>query len=398
MVNTTKIIAVILIISLFLPGCWSRTEIESLAIIGGLGIDVDKQGGKEKFVLTASIVRPALAGGGTEAGGGGQGKPIYWRVSSLGDTMAEAERNVNLRIPRRVFYGHLRFVLISEKAARKGLTDIFDYLHRNMRIRPRVLVLMTSKRATEELITSSELETTIARQIEEMDRISLAQASKATILDLSETTEELIAPGVDPMVARLTTVTSPPTEPGGDPVKVFRLTGGGVFRIDKFVGWMDAEEIRGLLLATGQAKTGPFSISLHPHPSDDVSIMMARATGNIKVKTKGEEVTANIEIVAEGDLSEYHKTDEIATDEGIKKLEKKFAEEINRQVMKSVKKAQKLNSDVFGFGAQLHRSNPKEWKKFEKKWYEVFPKIKVKTKITAHVRRTGMIANPFKPK
>lgn len=398
MVNKKATIAAILIFSLFLPGCWSRTEIESLAIIGGLGIDIVEQGGREKFILTTNIIRPALAGGGTEAGGGGQGKPIYWRVTSLGDTMAEAERNINLRIPRRIFYGHLRFVVISEKAARKGLTDIIDYLHRNMRIRPRVLILMTPKKAADELVKTSELETTIARQLEEMDRISLARASKATIMDLSETTDQLVTPGLDPLVAKLTSVTSPPTEPGGAPVEVFRLTGGGAFQIDKFVGWMDAEEIRGVLLATGQAKTGPFSITVHPHPTKDVSIMMTRADGNVKVETHGKEVTAIIEIIAEGDLSEYHKTDEIATEEGMKLLDKKFGESIEKEVMKSVKKAQELKSDVFGFGAELHRSNPEEWKKLEKNWYEIYPKIKVKTKISAHVRRTGMIGNPFVPK
>lgn len=398
MVNKKTVIAISLLLSLFLPGCWSRTEIESLAIVGGLGVDVVEQGGQEKFLLTTTIIRPALAGGGAEAGGGGQGKPIYWRVSSLGDTMAEAERNLNLRIPRRIFYGHLRFVLVSEKVSRQGLADIFDYLHRNMRIRPRVMVLMTPQKAADELVKTSELETTIARQLEEMERIALARATKAVIMDLSETTSEIITPGLDPLVAKLTSVESPPTEPGGNPVEIFRLTGGGAFQIDKFVGWMDPEEIRGVLLATGQAKTGPFSVRVHPHRTKDVSIMMTRGLGKITVETNGQEVTANIEMKVEGDLSEYHETDEIATDEGIKLLDKKFAEAVEEEVMRSVKKAQKLKSDVFGFGAELHRSNPEEWKKLEKNWYEIFPKIKVKTKIAAHVRRTGMIGNPFVPK
>lgn len=391
------IISVILALLIFLPGCWSRTEIESLAIVDGLGIDLVEQEGQEKFLLTTSIIRPALAGGGAEAGGGAKGKPVYWRVSSLGDSMAEAERNANLRIPRRIFYGHLRFVLIDEKAARRGLADIFDYLHRNMRIRPRVLVLVTSEKAADELINFSELETTIARQLEEMERIATARSSKAMIFDLAETTDELITPGSDPLVARLTAVESPPAEPGGDPVKIYRLTGGGAFKVDRLVGWLNPEEVRGFLLGTGQAKTGPFSFKFHPHFTNDVSVMMTRGSSKINVDAKGEEVKARIEIKVEGDLSEYHGTEEIAKDKEIMKLEEKFSEVIKTEVMKSVKKSQKLKSDYFGFGAALHRNNPKAWKTLEKQWYDMLPEIKVEVKVTAQVRRTGMIGNPFKP-
>lgn len=396
MAGKRAIIIITLMLSIFLPGCWSRTEIESLAIIGGLGVDKVEQDGKERFVLSAEIIRPALAGG-TQSGGGGEGKPVYWRVSSVGDTFSDAERNLNLRIPRRVFYGHLKFVLINEKLARHGLGDVFDYLSRNMRIRPRVMVLVTSEKASDELNKFAELETTVARQIEEMQRIATTRSSKALIMDLAKTTDQLVTPGLDPLIARLSSIQSPPTVPGGDPIEVFRMTGGGAFQVDKFVGWLDDDETRGYLLGTGRAKSGPFSLKLYPHATRDVAIMMTRATSKLKVETGDEEITANIEITAEGDLSEFHRSEEIATKEGIELLEKKFGEAIEKDVMKAVKKSQKLKSDIFGFGAAIHRSNPKEWKKIEKQWYDVLPKLKVKLKVDASIRRTGMIGEPFKP-
>lgn len=388
---------IILILGLLMSGCWSRTEIENLAIVTGIGIDVVENNGQEKFLLTANIIRPALAGGGTEGGGGSAGKPVYWRVSSYGDNFSEAERNLNLRIPRQIFYGHLRFVLINRKAASRGLADVFDYLHRNMRTRPRVLILMAQGRAFDTLINQPELETNIARQIEELSRFSVARSSKAYITDLANTTGQMIAPGIDPVIAVLAPIEESPAEPGGKPVKVFRINRGGAFRVDKFVGWLDSGETRGYLLGIGKAKSGPFPVKLRPHFTKDVNIMMNRASGDIKADVHGDEVTAKIEIRAEGDLSEYHETDEIATNEGMKMLEKKFGEAIKAEVMSAVKKSKELKSDFFGFGEELHRSNPAEWKKLEKQWYDIIPKIKVTVRVTANVRRTGMIADPFKP-
>ncbi len=397
MVSKRVVIIIALILVFFLPGCWSRTEVETLAIVTNIGIDTVEQDGHVKFLLTANIIRPPLAGGGTQGGGSGAGKPVYWRVASLGDTLSDAERNLNLRIPRRIFYGHLRFVVINEKVARKGLADIIDYLHRNMRIRPRVLLLLTPEKAFDTLIRQAELEPDLARMIDEMDRMALSRSSKAFIDDLAHTTGQLTASGIDPLVAGITPIESPPTEPEGKPVKVIRINRGGAFRVDKFVGWLDSDEVRGYLLGIGKAQSGPFSITLKPHSHKDVNIMMTRATGKIKVDTDGDEVTAVIEISAEGDLSEFHTTEEIATDEGMKILGQKFSDAIKTEVMKAVKKSKELKSDIFGFGAALHRDNPAEWKRFEKHWYEVLPRIKVTVKVTAYVRRTGMTAEPFKP-
>lgn len=388
---------IIVILGLLLPGCWSRTEVENLAIATGIGIDVVKNDGKEKFLLTANIIRPALAGGGTEGGGGNAGRPIYWRATSLGDTLSEAERNMNLRIPRQIFYGHLRFVVISKKAASRGLADIIDYLHRNLKIRPRVLVLMAPGRATDALINQPELETSIARQLEELTRFSAARSSNAFIEDLEKITDQLITPGIDPVITVLAPVEAPPAEPGGKPVKVYRVNRGGAFQVDRFVGWLDSGETRGYLLGTGQAESGPFPVELHPHFTQDVTIMMTRASGNIKVDARADEVTAAIEIRAEGDLSEFHTIDEIATEEGMKLLEKKFGEAIKTEVMRAVKKSKEFKSDFFGFGESLHRSDAAAWKKLEKQWYDIIPQIKVIVKVNANVRRTGMIADPFKP-
>ncbi len=387
-------LSLVVLMVLVLPGCWSRYEIESLAIVGGIGIDKIRQGGRDKFLVTFNILRPSLVGGGTE-GGGTKSRPIYWRMTAVGNTMADAERNLNTRSPRRVFYGQARYVIIGERLAREGIMDIIDYLQRHKDIRLRTLILLTKGTASDEMLKIPELENSIAREIQSEEATGSPKVSKVKIKDLAKTTDELITPGLDPVIAQVRPVNSPPTETGGGPVSVLSYEGGGVMKVDKLVGWLNGDETRGYLLGLGQANQAALPIEYRKHPSDDVSIMLTRSSSKIKVNVGNGQVTAAINIRAEGDLIEYHETKEIAASKNIAGLEKYFEAEIRREVQKTVEKAQKLDADIFGFGAQLHRSSPQAWRRMEKDWYKILPQIRVTVNVRADIRRTGFISNPY---
>jgi spore germination protein KC len=55
-----------------------------------------------------------------------------------------------------------------------------------------------------------------------------------------------------------------------------------------------------------------------------------------------------------------------------------------------VKVAQSEQSDIFGFGEAVHRTNAKAWEKMEKEWGKMFAESKVDVTVDAFLRRTGM--------
>lgn len=396
MKSKLSLLAVLFLVFPLLAGCWSRYEIENLAIVGGMGIDRIQEDGKERYLLTLDVIRPGLSGGGTE--GGSRGRPIYWRITATGDTLVDAEKNINLRSPRKVFYGHMRFVVISEKIAREKLPDVIDYLARNSEVRLRILILLTRERATDALINYSELENTIARQVTQMASITGRIVSKFKIWDLAETIDQLVTPGLDPVIAELMTPLSAPAEPGGGPIKILRFGGGGVVKKDKLVGWLTDGETRGYLLGVGEAREGALPVRLKNQPEPDTNINLTRSSSQLTVKVEGNKVTAKMLINAEGDLGEYNGKEEVATNEGVVKLEGKFGEEVEKEIRQAFKKAQELNADIFGLGNKLHEHDPKAWKRMEKDWYKILPNVKLEIKVDAHIRRTVAISEPFIPK
>lgn len=396
--NSKVGILVFIVMFVFVSGCWSRYEIQTLAFVGGIGIDIIKENGKDRVLLTTNIYQPSLVGGGQDGGGGFKGKPIYLRVTATGDTIEDAERNINTRIARKLFFGEARFVLVGEKVAQDRLMDVIDYLQRNEEIRKRILMIITKGRASDVIIKSSEMESTIAKQVSEMAESSGPDVSKVKIWDLLRTTDQLITPGQDPVIAQIMTSLSIPTKPESQPVEVFRFAGGGVIKEGKLVGWLEEAETRGYLLATGQANRGALTVRMGGRSKLDTSIAITHAKGNVKMKASGNDVTAKIDVKVEGDLIEYYRLNKIATNEGVHGVEDAFNKEIRQEVMAAVKKAQELDADIFGFGSNLHRDDPKAWKKLEKDWYEIFPKVKVELNVISHIRRTGFISNPYIPK
>lgn len=66
----------IIILAIFIAnltsGCWSRRELNELAIVLGTGVDLTDDG---KIRLTLQIAKAAAFGGAGEGGGGGQQSP-----------------------------------------------------------------------------------------------------------------------------------------------------------------------------------------------------------------------------------------------------------------------------------------------------------------------------------
>lgn len=79
----------------------------------------------------------------------------------------------------------------------------------------------------------------------------------------------------------------------------------------------------------------------------------------------------------------------------IGKIEKLVEKSIKKEIQSSVKEAQKLKCDIFGFGEGVHKANPKIWKKLKGDWNNYFADLEVNVTVDSYVRREGVRTNPF---
>jgi spore germination protein KC len=215
-------------------------------------------------------------------------------------------------------------------------------------------------------------------------------------------TSEIMAANVNMFVQRLISKTTAPVASlvqveGTGEEKKARLVGTAVFKKDKLVGHLTLTETRGLLWVLNKVQSGIIVVK-GPDGKEEVSLEILRAKCDITPGMK-EDGTPYImvKIKEEGNLGEERGTANLMNTEAWTILEKHQAGVIRHEVKATLAKAQQLNADVFGFGEQIYKKYPREWKKIEPHWDEVFPELEVKIAVEADLRRTGLTTRPAVP-
>lgn len=372
--------------SIFIAGCWNRRELDHLAIVMGSGIDLGKDG---EIVITAQIVKPsAIKEGGGGEGSGGQAPALV--LSSQGKTVFDAVRNFVSTSSRKLFWSHNEIFIFGEEFAKAGVGRVIDWVERDAETRREVGVLVAKGEASEILSIPGDLEKLSALEISQALQAAGA-LSKAIRVDLNQFMLQYVSESTAPVAPRIELV-----KEGNQ--KKFRIVGMAVFKKDKLVGWLNERETRGLLWVLGEVKSGILVIGGPSPPKGKISIEIIKAKSKVKGEFIGGKPLITVDIEENGNIGEVTTPMDIAPPEKIKAIEKSQEELIKGEVVAALQKAQKLKVDIFGFGEELHRVEPKEWAKIKNRWEEEFSQLEVKIAVKARVRALGEKTIPSKPK
>lgn len=159
-------ILLLVLVLMITAGCWSRKEVEDLAIVSAIGVDRVEIEGRPLWRLTFEVFLPRSFGANSGRGGGGDSAPASWIVSSFGETLQDAIVNFNTRTPRRILLAHSNVIVIGEETARSSsLHEISDFLLRTKDLRLRNWFLVTEGTAEAMLTASWELEQDLATEL-----------------------------------------------------------------------------------------------------------------------------------------------------------------------------------------------------------------------------------------
>ncbi len=171
-------------------------------------------------------------------------------------------------------------------------------------------------------------------------------------------------------------------------------SGMALFKKGKLAGWVKGDKARGVSWINNKMKSTIVNLDCETK-KDAIAIEILRSNTKIKAEVKGERPLIRIHIEQIGVVGEAMCPIDISKSAEIRKLEQQLNEETEHDVMAAIRTAQKLKTDVLGFGAAVERANPKAWKKMEKDWDRIFATCKVEVNVESTIRRTGMISKPF---
>lgn len=392
-----KGIILLLLCSVVLTGCWDRRELNELAITLAIGIDEPDDQSGNKYLVSAQIVVPIEV-----SVKGSKGSAPVVSIKAEGKTVFEATQKLAKQSPREMYPGHLRVLVISEGVAEKGIDEILDYFSRNWELRSDYYILIAKDMKAENLLNvMTPLETLPANNMYNKVNVASEYWSSTRgvtiddlIMDIEDEGREAVLTGIEVLGDPEIGTTIQNTE-AIEPPTVIRLTDLGVFKGDKFVGWLTEKESTGYNKITNQVKSSVSTITC----PDGGTIAIKLNKSNVELKGKVKNGTPEIDLTlhSKGSIMEVNCDLDLTKTETISMLEKLYKEELKKVLETSISSLQEdFQSDIYGFGEAIRQADPKSWEKLKGDWDQEFSNLQVNIKIDAKILKMGAISNSKK--
>ncbi|MDN4074333.1 Ger(x)C family spore germination protein [Fictibacillus terranigra] len=395
-----KTVFLILFLSVaFLSGCYSQKELTDLAIISALGIDKNENG---RYVVTFQIVNPGNVAGGQQVSGGAQGPPIT-AFSVTGDNLVEISRKATTRLSRKMYYAHANLLVISEKLAKtEGILKLIDAFDRDPEFRNTAsIVISRDVKAADFVKTLTPVDKIPSNKVIKTLKFSEQRWGRILDVNLQDVMKSLISPGKGLVLSGFRLFGDRPLGKTmqniqqTNPLVTIRADGLAVFKDGKLVDWIEGKNAGGTLWILNKIKATDVDI-LWKKEKDAISYQVTRQQTKVSASMKKGVPVMLVDVRAEGGIGAVKVPVNLNSPNVILAVERALEKEIQKEIQGAVQHAQKDKSDIFGFGEVVHRTDPAAWKKLKHDWNDAaFPKVKVKVKVDAFVRRSGLRNKPF---
>jgi spore germination protein KC len=388
-----RLLFILIILStIFLTGCWSSHEINTLAIAVCIGIDKTENG----YLVTAQVLNPrAIASKKATVE-----SPVVIYTAE-GNDLAEIVRRFTTQSSRIFYNADLRMVVFGEDVAKDGIQNILDYFLRNHEYRTDFyFVIAKNSTANEVLGILTPIESVPGFSMYISLKMSEEKWAAMKSVRIIELVNSIIADGDNPVLTGIE-ISQDEISPKSTDIlkqsgeyKKLKYTGLGAFNKDKIVGWLDEDESKGYNYITDNVKNTVEYADYDSKVKITYEIINAKSRTKvyflenkpaIEVKIK---IKCNIGIV-EGEF-------DVSAEENKQVLNKLLASKVKLLCEKALNKAQKeLKNDIFGFGEAIHRKYPKTWEKLKDDWNDKFTDLPVNITVEAETKQLGQITKPL---
>jgi spore germination protein KC len=391
--KTTISIFIIVFVLVPLAGCWDKTELNELAIVLAMGVDKNVQTGK--INLTLQVIRPSAL----NSQQGGSREAPYDVITGSGNSIVSAINEAERKIDRRLFFSHLKVIIVGEKAARFGLSDLLDYVLRTHKVSQSTWLAVTQDEVNKVIKAKHGIESVQASYLEGIIKAQYEQLNVT-----SSTTYNFIrkvsTDGLNP-VTGVITIQKQESISGQDNQSVVKqglvLSGTAAFRKDKLKGYLNNKETRGLNYLIDASKGGSILVPSLESKNDYISIDITKVKCKITPTIINGKTTFNIYIQAQGNIAEVDDTTDVSNPKKLSLINRQFRASIQKDTHSAVIKSQKvLKTDILGFGRAYEKKYPTRWKKIKDGWIDYFPNEAFKVKVKTTIYDTGLQLKPIK--
>ncbi|MBL3728346.1 Ger(x)C family spore germination protein [Lysinibacillus sp. HST-98] len=385
------IIFSLIFLILILSGCWSKRELNELALVAALGIDLVD----DEYVISAQVIDPSQVS--SKQSASGQAPVVTYHAQ--GKTVFEAIRKILASSPRKLYFAHLQLVVIGEELALNGLRDTVDFLGRDQEIRNDFTVIVSQQATAKDVLNVlTPIEKIPANKM--LNSLKVMQDAWGSTLEVD--IEDLVTKlGINDQYFVLSAIEVLGDKSLGiDQTNVERIetpvmlkfTGLAIFKEDKLLGYLDEYDSKSLNYLNNHIKS---TIEIISCPSKgELSTEITQS----KAKTKGVIIdgkpTIQINMNVVQNVAEVNCDIDLTTLKKIDWINNQTEEHIQKNVEQVLNTLQEnYQADVLGFGEAIHRADPTLWGKIKDDWQTIYPEVEVNIKVNVNTQGLGTMQN-----
>ncbi|MBW4838585.1 MAG: Ger(x)C family spore germination protein [Paenibacillaceae bacterium] len=375
---------VLLTLPILATGCWDRVEIEERGFVVGAGIDVaeEEQAENGKYLLTFQFVDPGGLQSKVSGGKGGSKGEAYFNLSSAGNTMFTAARNMSYRTSRSPYLQHNRLILISEELALRGeFVKTLDLFLRDHEMRRATKVMVAEGKASELLKVKPKNEKIPIMYFESTAENPPKSSRIYPPTNIGD---------VQSFILSKTSFALPKLSKLEDEVSV---SGSAVFdgASQTLKGFLNDQETSGLNILRGTAMEGVLEFKMN----DDY---LAYEIKGLKRKIRAdvsdpEHIRFTLFLEMEGNIGETQDRINLLKQYEVSEIEQKTADELFKLTTSTIERVQQnFKVDVIGLGDYLKQQHYSVWKKIKDNWDRgdnIFAQSEIVVEARAEVRNVG---------
>ncbi|NOU98702.1 Ger(x)C family spore germination protein [Paenibacillus planticolens] len=397
-INVKRFLLILILLgTMMMTGCWNRRELSDLSIVSAIGVDKLQD---DEYRVSFQIINPSEVAGKSSGGGGGYSLPVSVYYGA-GKTIREATLNVSKQLPRRIFFSHVRLMVIGETLAQDGIKELFDFIERFYEARLNINVLIARNGDAKSVIDIlSPIEKVPGTSVVDQLKLASSEFSSNMSSEVVDVIKMIVSEGKELSISGIQILGNPKSGRQQtnlrttEPKAMLAISGIAVFKDMKLATWLDGDELYGTEWTLNKMKNTIVTLDCQ-QKENSLDIIVLRSKTKLHAKVTAGKPSIDIEIKEEGDVAEVRCGLDLSDPEEIMKLENAFAEKTKRMVLAAVQKAQKARTDIFGFGEYVNMENPKAWKKLKGDWSTTFAEVPVNVEVTAYIRRTGLVTKPY---
>ena len=371
------VLCILLSLVLLCGGCWNYRSLSEMSIVSGFAFDIDKETGL--FKVSFQIVD--LTGNVKVEGINAK------MLESEGVTIFDACRNAKRTIIGKLYFGHTQLVVISDELARAyDLSELIDWMLHDSETRETLKIVISTEQTAEEILNHETLVGPIAafevsKYIEEDNKIT----SSTTYKQLYEVYNELNSEGIDLTLPAVRNRTN-------NNEYIAQLCGIAVYKGERLAGYLNPDESKYFLFAVNKAEGGLLTFPATGEGKDNVSLEISKNSTKCSYTYQDGKLVIKLQPEVDAYLAESEALINAMDKQQIKELEKNAAKTLAQRMVQLIQGVQsKFDSDIFGFGRMIHKSDKVLWQKLSKDWDSIFKTLEVQVDAKVNIVNSACI-------